>query len=259
MKCVLLTTDTMHHRFFAGKISGAAEVLILLEKKKINTTKLFFNYVQKRKTLNSVINNPYFPQYHPLFQKKLDKFENEKFGPTILKDISDCFLSNPYSDINDKKCIELVRSYEPDILISFGTGRIGKDLLNQNCLKINIHRGILPKYRGLDSDLWACYFNDFTNIGTTIHTLHPDFDTGEIICQQKIQIKTPLELHQIRYYTTLLAAQMVLSIIEKMKTLETIPLLPQDLSKGFYYSYIPPLKRMIAEKHFHRFLRGYMK
>jgi len=43
---------------------------------------------------------------------------------------------------------------------------------------VNIHGGILPKYRGLDSHLWAASRQDWMSIGVTAHFLTEDLDCG---------------------------------------------------------------------------------
>jgi len=258
IRCAILTTDTIHHRFFASKISKIAQVRTFIEQKKMNHTKLFFSKILREKSIESLINNPYFPNNYPVFEKKQKTFEECQFTKEIIPQTDSHFLDYSFYDINDEKCVESIKFFKPDLIISFGTGVIRSQILKQNCLKINIHRGILPKYRGLDSDLWACYFKDFNNLGTTIHTLQQDLDTGDILCQKHISIKPPLEVYQIRYYTTVIASQMVESIIQELNNNgEHIIHCPQNLKEGHYYSFIPPIKRWMAIKNFNEYIRGY--
>ena len=131
-----------------------------------------------------------------------------------------------------------------DYGIVFGTGKIGERIIDQFSGKlINVHRGIIQEYRGLDSDLWAIYHNDFGDIGTTIHLVEKQLDAGPVINQGRILINKDMKIYQLRYYTTIMAADLVIEAIEKN-------ILPQPQSKlGRYYSHMPLiLKKTVAEK-----------
>ena len=79
---------------------------------------------------------------------------------------------------------------KPDLGVVFGTRKISKKIINLFKFGlINIHRGIVEKYRGLDSEYWALYHRDYKNIGITIHQVSEDLDTGKVIVQRKLKMK----------------------------------------------------------------------
>ena len=45
---------------------------------------------------------------------------------------------------------------------------------------LNIHKGLTQYYRGLDSEYWPIFFNEFDKLGTTIHKIDNNLDTGDI-------------------------------------------------------------------------------
>ena len=53
---------------------------------------------------------------------------------------------------------------------------------------INIHRGYAQSYRGLDSDLWAIYNEEFDKIGVTLHYVDEKLDNGRIILKKRVEI-----------------------------------------------------------------------
>ena len=70
-------------------------------------------------------------------------------------------------DIETKKEIS-----KANFIIVSGADWIKGELLNKIKHKsLNVHMGIAQKYRGLDSNLWAWYHNDFKNMGVTLHKL----------------------------------------------------------------------------------------
>lgn len=256
MKCAILTTDTKHHRYFANKLSKKAQTTVVLEHRTLTHWKLYWMWVRRHKSIWSLGDNPYIRLGYSRFQRLQDEFEERFFATGLPREFSGYSAMHEFYSVNDSECVELVRELQPDLIVSFGTGLIRQGILQVDALKINIHRGILPKYRGLDSDLWAFYFRDFDNVGTTVHKLEARFDTGDIVRQEKLQIEPGMKVYQMRYYTTLLATEMVESIIEGIRQGNAIVGEPQDLSQGEYYSHIPPLKRLLAIWRFNKCVKG---
>jgi methionyl-tRNA formyltransferase len=256
IKCVLLTTDTKHHRYFANRIAEYADVTVILELEGLNYRKLYWKWVKRHRSLSSFINNPYIHLRYDSFQRLQDEFEEKFFSEGISRDFARLAGVHEFDSVNNPQCVDLLKELSPDLIVSFGTGLIKQGILQLQPLKINIHRGILPKYRGLDSDLWAFYCLDFDNVGTTVHKLEAHFDTGNILGQQKLKIQPGMKVHQIRYYTTVIAADLVENVIQKMREPEETEGFVQDLSQSSYYSFMPPLKRLLAIRRFNRYVQS---
>ena len=90
---------------------------------------------------------------------------------------------------NDKK---IFRSYglqeynfadidvvKPDLVLVPNYSRLIKTALIDRYTFINIHGGILPKWRGFSSNLWAL-LNGEKKVGYTVHRIRPGMDNGEI-------------------------------------------------------------------------------
>ena len=79
-----------------------------------------------------------------------------------------------------------VKYYKPDLFISAGYDKIIHDDIIQYCPNIvNIHFGMLPKYRGSFSIPWAIINNE-EYIGITLHEIDTGIDSGSIIAKSKI-------------------------------------------------------------------------
>ena len=92
--------------------------------------------------------------------------------------------------VNDLSTIALIQSIDPDIIIVNCTRILKAELLNS--IKghfINIHSGILPKYRGYSGGYWALVNNDKSNCGSTIHFIDEKIDMGSTICQELIEVE----------------------------------------------------------------------
>jgi hypothetical protein len=87
--------------------------------------------------------------------------------------------------INSPEVTSYINSLNPDRVLLIGT-----EILKSNhsilCPQIlNLHSGLVPKYRGLWNWFWPSYFKDFEQNGVTIHQLKNQVDTGEILLQER--------------------------------------------------------------------------
>lgn len=123
------------------------------------------------------------------------------------------------NNVNQKKFIYLIKSRDPDIIISIYFRQIfGKEILtipHKGC--INIHPAPLPKYRGVSPVFWALV-NGEKNCGISVHLLDKKIDGGKIISQKFIPIKNNDTEHFLFLKCSQIGAQMLCEIIEKMKT-----------------------------------------
>ena len=104
-----------------------------------------------------------------------------------------CLFLNDNSELYSYQVLKLVK--ESEVIITFGCPLLKNKLLKLAPNRIfNLHTGILPKYRGVDSHIWACYNKDFKNLGYTIHMVDEGIDTGTIVCKKRIR-KTSLKYH----------------------------------------------------------------
>ena len=113
----------------------------------------------------------------------------KEYGVSV--DDSAMMASNPVfvNSVNDKECIEALKSINPDIVVVNGTRIISEEVLNcVNAKFINLHAGITPKYRGSHGAYWALYNDDAVNAGATVHFVDKGIDTGNVIYQSTITV-----------------------------------------------------------------------
>jgi len=123
----------------------------------------------------------------PLFMSsKATKFKTfEGFNDYLDSEIRE------ENKINSSDSIARIHTISPDLIISIRYGGI----LNYECIKIpkqgviNLHSGILPKYKGVMATFWAM-LNGEETIGTTLHTIDDgSIDTGKIIKISTMKVK----------------------------------------------------------------------
>ena len=88
--------------------------------------------------------------------------------------------------INTPDSVRLVEQLDPDILLVFGTGIVGKAVLSKaKRIALNMHTGISPYYRGCDCAFWPLYNREWDMVGATVHECTQDVDGGRIFAYWK--------------------------------------------------------------------------
>ena len=146
--------------------------------------------------------------------------------------------------------ISELKKIKPDLAVVFGTRKLSKQLINifKDGL-VNIHRGYIQKYRGLDSDYWTLYHKDYSNLGVTLHYIDHNLDTGNIIDQKFLNIDKKFKIFKLRFLTTKLSIYMVENFLKKYIYKKKITSLKQK-KIGRYYSFMPKVLIKQIEKGF---------
>ena len=219
-KVILLASQSNHREFFINYcIKIGIEIKCIIFDSKLIKPKFDVNY---------------------FYSKEEFSYETKK----VLESQKNCNNSKlnilQVDDINSESCQSMILKnldINNDIIISFGTRKLNKNFIQNMGIKIiNIHRGIIEKYRGLDSNLWARYHKDFENIGVTLHYVNEFLDLGDVLVQKKISLKNK-PLYKWRIAETKLAAEMLLFLLNNIDNISSKPL----IKKGRYYSFIPSL------------------
>jgi methionyl-tRNA formyltransferase/peptidoglycan/xylan/chitin deacetylase (PgdA/CDA1 family) len=221
-KVVILTTRTPHHAYFIDRIAEEFQVAAV-----------FYETRRAR---------PASPA-GPVFDEQEAEFEARHF-PDAVSGIPE----HNVETVNAAGVAERIAAYEADIGIVFGCGKIRPHVFGSaKAGLINVHRGISEKYRGLDSDLWAIHHDDIDHIGVTIHKVAEELDTGDICRSAALPNVRSLRTHQLRYFTTVLAAELVLEVLRGYAASGHLDARPQR--RGKYFSYMPlELKREARRK-----------
>ncbi|MFH1311831.1 MAG: formyltransferase family protein [Candidatus Eisenbacteria bacterium] len=105
----------------------------------------------------------------------------KKYGVPVIKIAT---------NINSKSSIRLLGIHEPDLLISIQANVIFKkpliELAPRGCL--NLHTGLLPKYRGLMPTFWVMK-NDEQETGVSVFFVDEGIDSGPILVQKRLAIE----------------------------------------------------------------------
>jgi hypothetical protein len=78
--------------------------------------------------------------------------------------------------------LEALRSAQPELCLLGQSGIVPPSLLAiPSMATLNAHPGILPDYRGIDTEKWAIHEGRFDKVGCTLHVVDAGVDTGPIL------------------------------------------------------------------------------
>lgn len=143
-------------------------------------------------------------------------------------------------DINSTETIAVIKRWQPDIIISIYINQlIKRQLISLPLLgSLNIHPSLLPRNGGLIPYFWAIANGDKES-GVTLHWLDEEFDTGDILLQEQINIETDDTVASLSFKSAQVGAKLIargLDAIEKGDP----PRIQQDLKNASYYSWPRP-------------------
>ena len=84
-------------------------------------------------------------------------------------------------------------------------------------IKINLHSGFLPEFKGSAGNFWPFYFLKPNYVGMTFHFLTSKLDAGEIIHQSQPTLNYGETIHEVSCNAMLLAFIDAIKILEVIK------------------------------------------
>jgi methionyl-tRNA formyltransferase len=137
---------------------------------------------------------------------------------------------------------ESLAGWGADLVVSFGTGLIGAELIAAVPRLLNLHGGNPEEYRGLDTHLWAIYHRDFANLVTVLHEVDADLDTGALVGQAAVEAE---QLHELRARNTERCVELTVGAAASLAALGSLPSRPQ-VRRGRYYSFMPAVLKDVC-------------
>lgn len=122
-------------------------------------------------------------------------------------------------DCNSQFVLDDVAEFRPDVLLSVNVyQKIGEEVLAvPQVAALNVHFGLLPKYRGRSPYIWALSKNEKA-IGITVHHLVNGFDEGDIMVQQKVKISSCMSAFSLYCNGCRVARSLIMLALQKLET-----------------------------------------
>lgn len=258
MNIIFLTSEKAHHFYLINEINKlhpVKKVFFQTEHLEQLTVKYALKKLVNPKTcriiIRALIARVLFSRGRRL-EKRYEKkmfFGNKKpfLNPSIPRETVFSF--------NSREAAEKVKKEKPDLIIVFGTSILKGRILKIAKLDIlNIHRDILPKYRGGGLPFWVFYNKDFRNLGVTLHVCAEKLDAGDIVGQRYYRLQKDDRIYKLRYKTTKLAVEALKEAIDKYKK-GKIRYKKQKKTKLWTFKGLTIIKQIIARRNFSRYIR----
>jgi methionyl-tRNA formyltransferase len=134
MKMILLTTESIHHRYFAAQVHRHF---------------LFQSiFVETRRV------TPPFETYHPIDDLQ-DQYERETLLPSCQRSYTDIAETYFFPDLDEDACIKKAQQMKPDLILIIGTRKVSDEIINAPSVAcLNLHGANPEEYKGFESYLW---------------------------------------------------------------------------------------------------------
>ena len=142
-------------------------------------------------------------------------------------------------DINDLSFLQLLRSHHVDVGISLCSHQhFQKDIIhyfNSPRVLLNLHRGVLPSYKGFMTGLRAM-MNHEPDFGYSLHYVQEGCDSGDIVDIRTHPIdyrESMLHWAKLNYET---GVAMIQGVVEQIARQKPVSTLPQDPNRSRHYT-----------------------
>ncbi len=260
MNIVFLSSESSHHFFLINEINkfyGVKKVFFQTIHTECKPLLLRIKRWINPRHFDSIVHGILYRLSFARESAKKVEFERKYFwkGGAPFLDTSIAF--EKVRSFNDPSTVERVRKEKPDLIIVFGTEILKGDILKVARINIfNIHRGILPQYRGGGVTTWTLFNNDFENIGATVHVCSESLDGGDVVGQRHYHLQKDDEIYKLRARTTVLAVEILKDIIEKAKNGTLYFEKQKSNSKTWSVKDITFTTELIARRNFSRYIKS---
>ena len=181
MQTLFITGNHLRHIFLVKKFTKYFRNFSwIMEKRDININ---HNKLTKNQIYLKHISD--FKKQEILFFGKSKNFTKQKKNRPIIVSRK---KTNSY--VFNQLILKEIDRTEPKVIFSYGCRKIDVNTFKNKKIKsFNIHGGLLPKYRGVNTNFWPHIYNDSNQIGITMHNLSDKIDSGNIFFQESVSIK----------------------------------------------------------------------
>jgi len=143
-------------------------------------------------------------------------------------------------NVNSESFLNKVIELKPDIIISYSAPQVFKNKLLKIPPKgcINLHCSLIPHYRGVLPSFWVLRNNE-SYTGVTIHKMADGIDDGDILGQEKVNIKNLTTMFRVIKKTKEIGGDLMLKVLANIEQ-GNIKIKENNTDEGSYYSWPSP-------------------
>ncbi len=191
MKVLFVTGNHVRHFYLVKKFTSLFKDFILISEKRDITT-------NHRKLLNNKIYKAHIKDFFDK-EKKILNLNLKNFIKKNEKKIFNFNRNKKNNNEFNSFLLNLIKKENPKFLIAYGCQKINKKVLN-HLKAFNVHGGLLPNYRGVNTNFWPHFNKESHKVGMTLHSMTSQLDVGEIFFQTSVRIKNNYDINTISLY-----------------------------------------------------------
>ena len=180
--------------------------------------------------------------------KLFDKLEEDRcngmWKPKKLDRLKNNFIIHRFSNINDKKFYRFLKLQKYDLGIQGGIGKVNSLVINKfKTGLLNFHPGKLPSFAGCTTPEWQIY--EGKKVICTAHFIDKDIDSGPIFRFKELNLNYKDYFHMrasVYPQISIFVVEVVMQLLEKIKSGQAIKLRPQNKKNRLYRSPIDQRK-----------------
>ena len=235
MKIVLACRNGPSSYYIAGRLAreNLLSAIVIETGKTARRNKLRRTF--QRSTIwqipGKVLNIAFLFVYQAIQERAMRDFVSaEEFATNFPDGIPKTYVD----DINDTACKEFLEQQNPDYLVVSGTALLKGYIIDiPSVAALNIHGGLVPKYRNVHSDFWAYVHGDRENIGTSILYLDEGIDTGDVVCQSSAGVEADDGLFAAKKKNLSLAGKLIETALTHSELIHNRTAQDKDLQRFF--------------------------
>ena len=259
MNIIFLSSEDVHHYYLINEINKHYPVKKVFIQTSVVTqstwkgrSKILATPKQYRFIIRQLLRKILYSKENVL----QEQYDVKMFFNDAVPHLNPAIPSEKVFSFNQQETVEIVKKEEPDLIIVFGTEVLKGEILGIARLNIlNIHRDILPKYRGGGLPFWVFYNNDFENLGSTVHVCAKKLDAGDIVGQKYYKLQKEDKIYTLRYRTTILAIDILKEVIDQFQN-GTVKYIKQETTKVWAGKKLTIFKEMKARNNFHKYIQS---
>jgi folate-dependent phosphoribosylglycinamide formyltransferase PurN len=157
-------------------------IVVSETKQKSIFSKYYINKIKRLGIGKSIVIIAFYPiqkVFSYIELKKRNKLLRKLNRPKVKIDKSRVIFVGGY---NSAVSANVIKHLSPDVIIQNGVGILKPIIFNiPKICTINLHHGIAPLIRGMDSFKWALFENRLDWLGATVHIIDKGIDTGPVL------------------------------------------------------------------------------
>jgi len=238
MRIIVITGGGDGHRYVANKLAEHIDLSgIVVDHGKPITRARRIRQLWRRYSLMQLVSRLLVGIYRRLVGDAADKKQSmiAVLGVENCRSFSKPELVHEVFGINTPESVRLVERLDPDIILVFGTGIVGKAVLSKaRRIALNMHTGISPHYRGCDCAFWPLHNGELHMVGATVHECTQDVDGGRIFATGKARLQETDGMHAAFARAIVAGADLYVETVMRLLRNEAMGS-PQDLRVGTEY------------------------